>query len=74
MFGLSIFTKKMKSPPRTAVVGQWGEQLAVAFLKADGFSILGCNVRQNRHDEIDIIAQKKIPVSKVEELFSQLFG
>jgi putative endonuclease len=59
MFGLSLFKKKTEAPPRTAVVGKWGEQQAVAFLKADGFSIMGCNVRQNRHDEIDIIAQKK---------------
>jgi putative endonuclease len=59
MFGLNLFKQKGEAPPRTAVVGQWGEQQAVAFLKADGFSILGCNVRQNRHDEIDIIAQKK---------------
>ena len=59
MFGLSILKKNSEALPRTAVVGKWGEQQAVAFLKAEGFSILGCNVCQNRHDEIDVIAQKK---------------
>ena len=58
MFGLKLFTKKGKAQPRTAIVGKWGEKLAVDFLKQEGFSIIGCNVRQNRHDEIDIIAQK----------------
>ncbi len=58
MFGLNLFTKKGTPQPRTAIVGQWGERLAIDFLKKEGFSIVGCNVRQNRHDEIDIIAQK----------------
>jgi Predicted endonuclease distantly related to archaeal Holliday junction resolvase len=55
---LNFLTKKGTPQPRTAIVGQWGERLAVDFLKKDGFSIIGCNVRQNRHDEIDVIAQK----------------
>jgi len=46
-----------KSPPRSAVVGAWGEERAAAFLKAAGFAVLGRNVRPNRHDEIDIVAR-----------------
>ena len=46
-----------RKPPRSAVVGEWGEAQAVAFLKANGFRVLGRNVRPARHDEIDIIAQ-----------------
>jgi len=44
--------------PRTAAIGAWGEGLALAFLQANGFRRVGRNVRPNRHDEIDIIAQK----------------
>ena len=43
--------------PRSAVVGAWGEEQAVKFLKAKGYSVLGRNVRPNRHDEIDIVAR-----------------
>lgn len=42
---------------RSAVVGTWGEDCAAAFLKAEGYAILGRNVRPNRRDEIDIIAR-----------------
>jgi putative endonuclease len=45
-------------PPRSAVVGAWGEERAAAFLKAAGYTVLGRNVRPNKHDEIDIVAQK----------------
>jgi len=45
------------SQPRSAVVGQWGEERAAAFLKASGYTVLGRNVRPNRHDEIDIVAR-----------------
>lgn len=43
--------------PRSATVGKWGEEHAAAFLKKAGYSILGRNVRPNRHDEIDIVAR-----------------
>jgi putative endonuclease len=46
-----------KSLPRSAIVGKWGEDQAVAFLKANGFAVLGRNVRPDRRDEIDIVAQ-----------------
>ena len=45
--------------PRSAVVGQWGEDQAAAFLKTNGYQIVGRNVRSgSRLDEIDIIAKK----------------
>jgi putative endonuclease len=43
--------------PRSAVVGAWGEERAASFLRAAGYTVLGRNVRPNRHDEIDIVAQ-----------------
>lgn len=49
--------RPLKPQPRSAVVGAWGEERAVAFLKAAGYTVLGRNVRPNRHDEIDIVAQ-----------------
>jgi putative endonuclease len=59
MLGLNFLKKKAKAFPRSAAVGRWGEEQAVAYLETQGFSILGCNVRPNKHDEIDIVAQKK---------------
>ncbi len=46
-----------KPLPRSAVVGAWGEECAVTFLKANGFTVLGRNVRPDKRDEIDIVAQ-----------------
>lgn len=43
--------------PHSAVVGEWGEGQAAAYLKAQGYALLGRNVRPNRRDEIDIIAR-----------------
>ena len=45
------------SRPRSAVVGEWGEKQAAAFLKAHGFTVLGRNVRPGRRDELDIVAR-----------------
>ena len=46
-----------KPQPRSAVVGLWGEEKAVAFLQANGFTILGRNVRPDKRDEIDVVAR-----------------
>lgn len=46
-----------RQQPRTAVVGEWGEERAARYLMANGFTILGRRVRPNRHDEIDIVAR-----------------
>lgn len=43
--------------PRSAVVGAWGEERATAFLKANGYTVLGRNVRPDKRDEIDIVAR-----------------
>jgi putative endonuclease len=48
---------KPDARPRSAVVGAWGEDCAVAFLKRAGFAVLGRNVRPDRRDEIDIIVR-----------------
>jgi len=40
-------------------VGRWGEDLAVAHLRGEGYRILGRRVRPDRRDEIDIVARKK---------------
>jgi putative endonuclease len=57
-FLLKFFKRKKTEKPRSAQVGEWGENQAVTFLKKNGFQILGRNVRPNRRDEIDIIAKK----------------
>jgi putative endonuclease len=49
--------RKTRQQPRSAVVGAWGEERAAAFLKAAGYRVLGRNVRPNKRDEIDIVAQ-----------------
>ena len=38
--------------------GRWGEEVAVACLVREGYSILGRRVRPDRRDEIDIVARK----------------
>ena len=60
MFGFLFRRKKVGAAekPRAADVGKWGEDAAAAFLKTNGFQVLGRNVRPTRHDEIDVIAQK----------------
>ena len=60
MFGFLFRWRKAseKTKPRSAVVGAWGEKQAVAFLKKNGFQIIGQNVRPGRRlDEIDIIGK-----------------
>lgn len=49
--------KRLFARPRLAT-GPWGEERAAAFLRKEGYRIIGRNVRPNRHDEIDIIARK----------------
>ncbi len=56
--GCNTNAQKSKRP-RSAIVGEWGEKVAVNHLLAKGFKILGCNVRPAHHDEIDIIALKE---------------
>jgi putative endonuclease len=46
-----------KADPAHIKSGKWGEKLAVRFLKAQKWSILGERVRSGRHDELDIVAQ-----------------
>ena len=57
LVGRLIGRGREKPLPRSAVVGMWGEERAVAFLKANGFTVLGRNVRPDRRDEIDIVAR-----------------
>ena len=61
MLGFLFKRKKVpptETPPCTADTGAWGEARAAALLKAEGFRVLGRNVRPNRRDEIDIIARQ----------------
>ncbi len=63
MSGLFRFTRmlgggKKVERPRSAQVGEWGEEQAAAFLKKSGYEVIGRNVRPNRRDEIDIIARE----------------
>ncbi len=63
MSGLSKLLQRLtgrgseKPLPRSAVVGAWGEERATAFLKANGYMVLGRNVRPDKRDEIDIVAR-----------------
>jgi putative endonuclease len=53
-----FFRKKSdRQLPKSAIVGVWGEQTAAGYLKKKGYRIIGCNVRPDRRDEIDIIAR-----------------
>lgn len=55
---MNLFGKKPATEiPRNTVVGEWGEEVATAFLKHAGYTILGRNVRPNKHDEIDLVVR-----------------
>jgi putative endonuclease len=55
---MKLFGKKnAKNKPRSAVVGEWGEDVAAGFLKENKYRIIGRNVRPERRGEIDIIAR-----------------
>ena len=55
---MKLFGKKnSKQKPHSAVVGEWGEDLAVCFLKSLDYKILGRNVRPDRRDEIDVVVR-----------------
>ena len=43
---------------RNAETGIWGENVAAVWLSNNGYTIVGRRVRPDKHDEIDIIAQK----------------
>ncbi len=39
--------------------GRWGEAEAAAWLRHQGYTILGARVRPNRRDELDLVARRK---------------
>jgi len=47
-------------------LGDWGEELAVKFLKKNGFKILERNFRASHYGEIDIVARDKDQIVFVE--------
>lgn len=47
--------KRERNRPEHLKTGEWGEEVAVRFLKGKGFKILGRRVRLER-DELDIVA------------------
>ena len=56
---MKLFGKNTaKNKPRSAVVGDWGENLAAEFLSGKNYRIIGRNVRPDRRDEIDIVARQ----------------
>jgi len=57
---MNLFRKEPeKIRPRSAVVGEWGEDISAAFLKDAGYKILGRNVRPDKRDEIDVVVRDK---------------
>ncbi|MDD2599136.1 MAG: YraN family protein [Kiritimatiellae bacterium] len=55
---MKLFGKKPAPEKlRSTAVGEWGEQVASAALKRAGYTLLGHNIRPNKHDEIDIVAR-----------------
>jgi len=55
---LFIFGKAKAEPtPEHLRTGVWGEQVAAAFLKKQGYRILGQRVRIGTRDELDLVAR-----------------
>jgi putative endonuclease len=46
--------------PAKKAIGRWGEEQAQAFLRLQGYEILGRNVR-TRYGELDLIARQDAP-------------
>lgn len=61
---------------RTAVAGEWGEDVAARHLRRGGYTILGRRVRPNRRDELDIIARQGdvLAFVEVKTRKSELYG
>ena len=61
---------------KNAETGLWGERVAVEWLSAHGYSIVGRRVRPDRHDEIDIIVRKGdiLAFVEVKTRASEFFG
>lgn len=49
----------------TTVLGKWGEELAAAYLRKQGYTIVGANYR-TRFGEIDLIVKKRRVLAFVE--------
>ena len=43
--------------PATAAMGRWGEEQAAAWLRREGYRILGRRVRPGGRDEIDLVVR-----------------
>ena len=50
-------TKSLSSSPSTTAIGNYGEDIATAFLRDNGYEIIDRNWRHG-HLEVDIIARK----------------
>lgn len=44
--------------PRSAIVGEWGEEQAARYLLKEGYTVIGRNLRPTRRDELDIVVRK----------------
>ena len=57
----SLLRKQSRSATAAQRAGAWGEQLAAAFLKKNGYQILGKNVRFGSRCELDLVARAPVP-------------
>ena len=62
---LSLLQKRARAKPESHRAGEWGEQLAAAHLAANGYRILGRNVRFGPRRELDIVARLPSPETLV---------
>lgn len=54
-----ILKRLVRRKPENLERGEWGECRAEEYLKAKGWKILGCRVRNGSREELDIIARDK---------------
>ena len=53
----SLLRRSADARPETHRAGAWGEAMAAGFLKANGYRILGRNIRFGSRCELDLVAR-----------------
>lgn len=58
--------RRAKATRAPVDLGLWGESRAADYLRGNGWKILGCRVRPNRRDELDIVATRRSVLAFIE--------
>ncbi len=73
---MNFFRRTKIAEPTHLETGRWGEQIAVDYLQANGYRILGRRVRIGTRDELDVVARsgEQLVIVEVKTRKSERFG